>query len=217
MKIHPITKNELRLAQFVLVIAILLQIALYYTGSDLSFGPHYLIIITEIGLATLLSFTSTTRHEKPKSLHKNAAILLLGLISAANISSFFLVVKSLVLSQTTITGYELLVSALAIFLTNIIVFALWYWEIDSPGLTGRKWSKHEKDFQFTQQDAPADFPDWQPSFGDYLYLSSSNAINFAASDTKPLTGQAKLLMAAQAMVSAFTLALMIARSVNIIG
>jgi uncharacterized membrane protein len=84
-------------------------------------------------------------------------------------------------------------------------------------LTGRKWSKHEKDFQFTQQDRPADFPDWQPNFGDYLYLSSSNAINFAAADTRPLTGQAKLLMGSQAMISAFTLALMIARAVNIIG
>lgn len=217
MKIHPITKGELRLAQFVLVVAILLQIALYYTGKDLAFGPHYLIVVTEIILATLLSFTSTNRHEKPSYVHRNASILLLAMISAANISSFFLVVRTLIIGTVNLTGYELLVSALAIFLTNIIVFALWYWEIDSPGLTGRKWSKHEKDFQFTQQDAPQDFPDWQPSFGDYLYLSTSNAINFAAADTRPLTGQAKLLMGGQAMISAFTLALMIARSVNIIG
>lgn len=217
MKIHPITKAELRLAQFVLLIAISLQIALYYTGRDLSFGPHYLIVATEIILATLLSFTSTNRHEKPDSLHKNASILLLGLISAANISSFFLVCRTLILGTVDITGYELLVSAIAIFLTNIIVFALWYWEIDSPGLTGRKWSKHDKDFQFPQQEQPSEFPDWQPTFGDYLYLSSSNAINFAAADTRPLTGQAKLLMGCQAMISAFTLALMIARSVNIIG
>lgn len=217
MKVHPITKNELRLAQFVLVIAILLQIALYYTGRDLSFGPHYLIVVTEIILATLLSFTSTSRHQKESSLHKNASILLLGLISIANISSFFLVARTLILGTISITGYELLVSAIAIFMTNIIVFALWYWEIDSPGLTGRKWSKHEKDFQFTQQERPDEFEDWQPTFGDYLYLSSSNAINFAAADTRPLTGQAKFLMGSQAMISAFTLALMIARSVNILG
>lgn len=217
MKIHPITKNELRLAQFVLVIAIILQIALYYTGRDLSFGPHYLIIVTEIVLATLLSFTSTSRHKKESSLHKNASILLLGLISVANISSFFLVGRTLILGTVSITGYELLVSAIAIFLTNIIVFALWYWEIDSPGLTGRKWSKHDMDFQFPQQEPNANFPGWQPSFGDYLYISSTNAINFASAEAKPLTGQAKGLMGLQAMISAFTLALMIARSVNIIG
>lgn len=217
MKVHPITKGELRLAQFVLIIAIILQIALYYTGSDLSFGPHYLIITTEIILAALLSFTSTNRHEKPSNLHRNASILLLGLISVANISSFFLVGRTLILGTVSITGYELLVSAVAIFLTNIIVFALWYWELDSPGLTGRKWSRNDMDFQFPQQEPGARFTDWQPRFYDYLYISSTNAVNFASADAKPLSGQAKGLMGLQAMISAFTLALMIARSVNILG
>ncbi len=217
MKIHPIKKSELWLAQTVLFIAILLQIAVHSISRDFAFGPHYLIIVTEVILAILLGFTSTTRHESRNLLHRNASILLLGLISIANISSFVLVGRSLIVGQSNITGYELLVSAVAIFLTNIIVFALWYWEMDSPGLTGSKWSKNDKDFQFTQQDNSADFPSWQPSFVDYLYLSSSNAINFAAADTRPLTPQAKSLMGLQAMVSAFTLALMIARSVNILG
>lgn len=217
MKIHPITRTELWLAQIALFVAILLQIALYYISSNVSLGPHYLIIFTEIILAVLISFTSTKRHEKRHSLHKNASILLLALISAANIFSFALVGKSLVLGHTSITGYELLVSALVIFATNIIVFALWYWEIDSPGLTGGRWSRHDRDFQFPQQNNLAFFPGWQPSFADYLYVSSTNAINFASADAKPLTAQAKGLMGLQAMISAFTLALMIARAVNIIG
>lgn len=217
MKIHPITKSELWLAQAVLFVAILLQISVHSISRDLALGSNYLIIATEISLAVLLAFTSTKRHQKRRLIHKNASILLLGLISLANISSFFLVGRSLILGISDITGFELLLSAIAIFLTNIIVFALWYWEIDSPGLTGRKWSKHDRDFQFTQQDLQRDFPDWQPSFADYLYLSSSNAINFASSDTRPLTAQAKLLMGLQAMISAFTLALVVARSVNILG
>ncbi|HYF97075.1 MAG TPA: hypothetical protein VD947_03495 [Patescibacteria group bacterium] len=217
MKIHPIKKTELWLAQVVLAIAILLQIAVHFISQELAFGPHYLIIAAEIGLAIVLAFTSTKRHERRNSLHRNTAILFLGLISLANIGSFFLVGKSLIVGSLAITGYELLLSALAIFLTNIIIFGLWYWEIDSPGLSGNEWSKNEKDFQFTQQDLASDFPDWQPSFADYLYLSSTNAINFASSDTRPLTGQAKGLMGLQAMLSAFTLALIVARSVNIIG
>ena len=104
-----------------------------------------------------------------------------------------------------------------IFLTYIIVFGLWYWEIDSPGLTGRSWTKNDKDFQFTQQDLPREFPSWQPVFLDYLYLSVTNAINFASADAKPLTLQAKGLMGIQALVSVFTLALLIARSINILG
>lgn len=217
MKIHPITKRELWLAQSVLLVAIALQIAVHSISKEFALGPHYLIIATEVVLALVLSFTSTKRHETGHSLHRTASVGLLGLISLANITSFFLVVRSLISGMADLSGYELLVSALAIFATNIIVFALWYWEIDSPGLTGRKWSKNDKDFQFPQQDLPDDFPDWQPTFGDYLYLSSTNAINFAAADTKPLTLQAKSLMGLQALISVFTLALMVARSVNIIG
>lgn len=217
MKIHSITRRELWLAQTVLLIAILLQIAVHSISKEFALGPHYLIIATEVVLAVVLGFTATKRHEKRRSLHRTASVGLLGLISLANITSFFLVVRSLILGIADLSGYELLLSALAIFVTNIIVFALWYWEIDSPGLTGRKWSKNDKDFHFTQQNHPDDFPQWQPNFGDYLYLSSTNAINFAAADAKPLSGQAKGLMGLQAMISAFTLALMVARSVNIIG
>ena len=112
---------------------------------------------------------------------------------------------------------QLLSAALAIFVTNIIVYALWYWEIDSPGLTRKRWSKFDKDFQFTQQDLPNEFPDWQPEFLDYLYLAITNAINFAPADTRPITRQAKMLMASQAIVSVFTLALVIARSVSILS
>jgi uncharacterized membrane protein len=94
---------------------------------------------------------------------------------------------------------------------------LWYWEIDSPGLTRTHWSKHNKDFQFTQQDMQTEFPSWQPQFLDYLFLSVSNAVNFAPADTRPLTHQAKMLMSSQSLISVFTLALVVARSVSILG
>jgi hypothetical protein len=145
------------------------------------------------------------------------AFVLLGLISVANFSALIIVLGFLVAGGTDLNGLELLSSAVAIFLTNIIVFGLWYWEIDSPGLTRKRWSKHDRDFQFTQQEKAEEYPDWKPEFFDYLYLSITNALNFAAADAKPLTRSAKLLMAFQAFVSVFTLALVIARSVSILG
>jgi len=217
MQIRPIGKHELILAEAVLLIAILLQIVVRYISHELTFGPQYLIIATELALAISIGFTSTKRHVKRHIFHRNSSIFLLGLISVANISSFFLVARSLILNVQSISGYELLASAIAIFLTNIIIFALWYWEIDSPGLSGSKWSKNDKDFQFTQQDKTADFAGWQPTFIDYLYLSSTNALNFAPADSRPLTPQAKSLMGIQALISIFTLALIIARSVSILG
>lgn len=218
MKIHPITKTELWTAQAALFLAIGLQFMVWQISPRLVFGPQYIIVAIEITLTILLGFTATKEYYNDNyRTHHNSSILLLALISLANISSLVLVLDSLIVGTGYQNGYELLVSALAIFLTNIIVFALWYWEIDSPGLTGRKWSKHDKDFQFTQQNMGNEYADWQPRFVDYLYLSLTNAINFAPSDTKPLTGQAKLLMGSQSLVSVLVLALVIARSVSILG
>lgn len=217
MKTHPVDSKELWQAQIALFVAIILQIAAWAINPELTYGPHNLIVGTEIALAVMLGLTAGKRHLQRSALYRNMSLVLLGLISFANITSFALVARLLIVETGILSGKELLLAALAIFLTNVIVFALWYWEIDSPGLTGQKWSRHDKDFQFTQQDIGGDFKNWQPSFIDYLYLSVTNAINFAPADSRPITSQAKLLMGIQALVSAFTVALILARSISILG
>lgn len=218
MKHHHISRPELIQAQLALLAAIVLQIVTRHIGNELLPGSQYLIILTELALAGLIGFTVNTKTAKARGLHHLFAVLLLGIISVVNVSGLAYVLHSLVTSHGIVNGEKLLASAIAIFITNIIVFALWYWEIDSPGLTRTLWSKYDKDFQFTQQDiGDKEFPAWQPQFVDYLYVSITNAINFAPADTRPLTRQAKLLMAAQSLVSVFTLALVIARSVSILG
>jgi hypothetical protein len=217
MKHHRITRAELVQAQFALVAAVALQIFTRHIGSELLLGSQYIIILTEVILVVLIGIIVNVRHRHIQRIHHAFSVILLALISAANVSGLIYVLHSLITHHGVLSGQKLLVSALAIFLTNIIVFALWYWEIDSPGLTRTRWSKYDKDFQFTQQDKPEEFPAWQPQFGDYLFLSITNAVNFAPADTKPLTLQSKGLMAAQSLVSVFTLALVIARSVSILG
>src|SRR5688500_3888276 len=152
MKIHPISRSELWFAQSALFVAILLQVLAWSINSELTYGPHNIIIATEVALSVMIGISASRRHVSPHSLYRTLSFLLLGLISVANITSFVLVAHLLVTGNITLSGRNLLVAALAIFLTNIIVFALWYWEIDSPGLSGTKWSKHDKDFQFSQQD-----------------------------------------------------------------
>lgn len=214
--LHKITRAELYQAQAAIVVAIGLQLIARHVGSELLPGSQYLIIIIEVAMAMLIGFT-INRRTRERGLHHVLAVVLLALISAANISSLIFVLNLLITHNGVISGENLLISALAIFLTNIIVYALWYWEIDSPGLTRTRWSKNDKDFQFTQQDMAGEFPGWRPQFADYLYLSITNAVNFAPADTKPLTLQSKALMASQSLVSVFTLALLIARSVSILG
>lgn len=212
-----ITRKELVLAQIALYVAIALQLSTWFISGNLHYGPHPLIILTEVALAVILGISARNPRLLARSIYRTFSFALLALISVENISSVVVVTHMLITESDSVTGYNLLASALAIFLTNIIVFSLWYWEIDSPGLSGKKWSKHDKDFQFTQQDMARDYPSWQPTYPDYLYLSVTNAINFAPADTKPLTLQAKALMGVQALVSVFTLALVVARSVSILG
>ena len=209
-----ISKRELLHAQLALIVAILLQVVVLQVSRSLAIGPEYLLIATEIGMAVLLTASLNIHKPSARNLQKLSAGGLLGFISLANFSSLIVVLQSFTITHAEVSGVELLVSALAIFLTNIIVYALWYWEIDSPGLTSSRWSNNDKDFQFTQQDMHNEFPNWEPEFTDYLYLSITNAINFAPADTKPLSRAAKGLMASQALISVFTLALLNARSVS---
>lgn len=214
---HRISRAELIQAQLALLTAIVLQIVTRHVGNDILPGSQYFIILTELVLAVLIALTVNIPYKRSKSLYHVLAVLLLGIISVTNASGLIYVLHSLITQHGIVSGERLLVSAIAIFITNIIVFGLWYWEIDSPGLTRTLWSRYEKDFQFAQQDLKEEFPDWQPQFADYLFVSVTNAVNFAPADTRPLTGQAKMLMAVQSLVSVFTLALLIARSVSILG
>lgn len=137
------------------------------------------------------------------------AILLLALISVFNLISLGLVVSAL-FGGLKVDGHELLISSAAIYLTNIIVFGLWYWELDNTHLT-------KSDFVFAQQTNERLDPGWKPTFFDYLYISVTNATAFSPTDTLPLTHRAKLLMAVQSIVSLMTVALVVARAVNILN
>ena len=214
---HRIGRAELMQAQIALLVAIALQVISRHVGSVILPGSQYFIIITELVLAVLIAFTVNVGRAHSTRLYHLFAVLLLGIISVTNASGLIYVLHSLIVQHGTLSGQRLLASAIAIFMTNIIVFGLWYWEIDSPGLTRTLWSRYEKDFQFAQQEKPEEFPDWQPQFADYLFISITNAVNFAPADSRPLTRQAKMLMALQSLVSVFTLALLIARSVSILG
>jgi uncharacterized membrane protein len=215
--LQRIGRQELWQAQLALLVAIALQFAASHFSHELLPEAHYGIIGIELTLVVLLGFTARTVNQHARRINHLFAVGMLAILSAANIAALVVVLHSLIIERTITDGKELLASAAAIFLTNIIVYALWYWEIDSPGLTGKRWSRNDKDFQFTQQDMQQEFPTWRPQFADYLFVSITNAVNFAPADTRPLTRAAKMLMASQALVSVFTLALLIARSVSILG
>jgi hypothetical protein len=117
------------------------------------------------------------------------------------------------------TAAVLLGGGAAIFLTNVIAFGIWYWELDRGGPFARQAGKHPyPDFLFPQMSDPGNArPDWRPTFVDYLYVSFTNVVAFSPTDTMPLARWAKGMMTIQSLVSMTTIALVIARAVNILG
>jgi len=206
---QPIEHNELWHAEATLFVAILLQLTI---SKHLQLGPHYLVVALLTLLVIAVAFTAPRRHVGRAAPHITLATLLIALVSIANAGELALLTKALINGSQT-PGRSLLSGALAIFLTNIIVFALWYWELDSPGLTGRR-RRSKDDFQFPQQQ---EHNSWQPTFFDYLYVSISNSTAFSPTDTMPLTHPAKALMSAQALIALLTVVLVTARAVNILG
>ena len=202
--------------QLAVVIAIILQLAL---NNRLTIGPKYVIAGFEALLLISLAFFTPKSQNALTRLRRSLAILLIAFISVANITSLFLVVNSL-LGTKQITGKELIISAIAIYLTNIIIFGLWYWELDSNGNQAQSQKVRPVDFLFPQMNSGIKVEDinfWIPTFFDYLYISITNASAFSPTDTLPLTHRAKLLMSTQSTVSLITIALVAARAVNILA
>lgn len=211
-----LSKSELTQAQIALFVAIILQIAVWQLNHRVFSDFQYIVIVAQLVLALILGFTTSVKSLRGRAVQHNTATILIGLVTLANFASLAVVIYALLQGQIA-NGLTLLGSAIAIFFTNVIVYALWYWEIDSPGLTNRRWTTSDKDFQFVQQDMPGEFPTWRPRFVDYLYISVINSLNGATPSAHPLTGNAKMLMATQAVISVLTLALVVARSVGILG
>lgn len=128
-------------------------------------------------------------------------------------------------------GPGLLLGALQVWVANVIGFTTLYWELDRGGPVLRTMAARDAlppaDFRFPQDedhDAVAEvaarssaLQDWTPRFVDYFYSSLSNSMAFSATDAMPLSPRFKLLMGLQAFGGIVILALVIARSVNILA
>ncbi len=118
-----------------------------------------------------------------------------------------------------IGGLTLLTTSISIWTTNILVFALAYWQLDRGGPFGRHngW-QGRTDFTFPRGDPGDNVPEnWQPVFADYLSLAFNTSAAFSPTDVLPLLPRAKLLMMTQSMISLVTVIAVGARAINILG
>jgi uncharacterized membrane protein len=180
-------------------------------------GNRALIPALEGALIVVLLVANPGRISAEQSRLRIVGITLIALISAANVVSLTELIHALLYGSKT-TGRPLVYASVPIWLTNIIVFGLWYWELDRGGPASRQLATHRRpDFLFPQMSTPGSSPGWAPRFLDYLYTSFTNATAFSPTDTMPLTDWAKLLMMLQSLASLVTVAVVISRAVNILS
>jgi hypothetical protein len=145
-----------------------------------------------------------------------AALAVIALISIANGASIILLVHSLIAGEHA-QARQLLRVAIHLWCINVLVFALWFWQLDGGGPLARRLSgTRADDFLFPQQTLEVPAEPWQPNFIDYLFVSYTNATAFSPTDTMPLSQWAKLLMILQSAASLLLAIMVAARAVNIL-
>jgi uncharacterized membrane protein len=197
-----------------ILVAVSVQVLL---PGRLTAGPRWLVPGLEVALLVGLVLATPRRLEREHNGRRVVALVLTGLVSVANIISLVLLSRQL-LRHGSPNGRELISSGALIWLTNVIIFTLWYWETDRGG-PGVRAAGHDRapDFLYPQMtDDRIEPMTWRPQFLDYLYVSLTNAMAFSPTDTMPLTPRAKAIMGVQALVSLVTIGLIVSRAVNIL-
>ncbi|MBV8153227.1 MAG: hypothetical protein JO029_06490 [Candidatus Eremiobacteraeota bacterium] len=216
-------------------LAVLAALALYITlPPRLTIGPVWLAPLAVMIFLVPLSVLAPKRHRETRRM-RFFGILLIAIVNFFNIASVLLLVDGFFHPQRTAelnSAAALLRHGLQIWFTNILVFALWFWELDGDGPDVRAHAStavevKNADFLFPQMqmvvasggDVSASQcvdPNWKPQFFDYVYLAFTNSTAFSPTDVMPLSVWAKALMMVEALISLITIAIVLARSVSLI-
>jgi len=202
-------------------LTILAAIGLYFAlPNKLTVGPTWLLPVLE-GVLLVGLVISTPPHrevQRHSQWRRRLALGLTAFVSLANIVSLYLLVHYL-LKGGRVGGHPLIGAGIVLWVTNVLLFGLWYWELDRGGPVARKLEPDTMpDFLFPQMTQEGiSPPGWRPVFIDYMYTSFTNATAFSPTDTMPLTPMAKLLMTIQSAAALLTIALVLARAVNILS
>jgi hypothetical protein len=185
---------------------------------SLTIGPSWLLLVV---VSVLLVPVVIARMRGSFALNQVLGYVLLAVVTAAMLWSLTLLVHSLLFRQ--IAPSNLLRSAAALWVTNILVFASWYWRLDAGGPHARhlRGNHTEGDFLFPQMTlAPRTQKpvqqNWSPGFVDYLFLAFNTNTAFSPTDSPVLSRWAKVAMMVQSTISFATVALLAARAVNIL-
>jgi hypothetical protein len=194
--------------------------------SSLLFAPRFVIPAVELVLLVALVATNPRRMNRETRWSRAVSATLSVVVIASNLLALGMLVQAI--SSDGASGGPLLIAAMQVWLTNVIGFALVYWELDRGGPVARARLRRDElnpaDWRFSQDEnadaveevaaSASSVAGWMPRFIDYLYLSLTNSSAFSPTDTMPLSARAKSLMGVQATAALLTSLVVIARAVG---
>jgi hypothetical protein len=196
--------------------AVLAAILLSATLPDaLTIGGRWLMPGLEGALFVIHIATTPRRWANERLWHRYLRLSMVGLVSAANVISLFVIAGNLVGGGQT-NARHLLVGGAVLWVISVLLFAVWFWELDRGGPKRRLDRDDDApDFLFPQMsDRDWVGEDWEPAFDDYLFLSLHNAASYAPPETVPLTRSARLLVSLQTLASLAVTLITLSYAVN---
>ena len=219
---------RLNIHAWALLVLVIIEVLTNFLSDNLTVGqltpneqlmPHRLLYNLWLGLVILGLLAAVILWTLNNSRRLRVAIFLLnGVFTVQLLVATLLIVVRLVHSDK-VTVTTLLLDGVVIFVTNILIFSLWYWYIDSASARfldteiDRRW-----DFLFPQRQA--DYPgyeNWQPRFWDYAFLAYTTSVAFSPTDTLPLSRAAKLLMMTQSIIALIAITAVVGTAINILA
>jgi uncharacterized membrane protein len=207
-------------ARWPMAVAVLVALGLtLIRPGEVRVAPVWMLPTVELVLLGVLIARDPGRIDRRSSWLRGVSITVVALLVAdALVATIHLITVLIEGGKMTSSAGTLLAAGVVVWVSNLIVFSLLYWELDSGGAAARAYdTKPYPDFAFPQHLSPEIAqPGWRPQYVDYLYLGLTACTAFSPTDVMPLTPWAKLTMGCQSLVSLAVLGLVIARAVNVL-
>lgn len=211
-----------------LVVLVMMAIGLAQNSISYTFAFGALGIPLKLDLTALTTLGSLVRWGLVVSmavlwlLRKKGALFALVIIVNGTATLTLLLhagfLASVLAGLSARTVKELFIDVALMAISNVLIFSVWYWVIDPPGLDNEQRAGEQWAFLFAQRASTLpSFEEWQPHYADYLFVAVTASLAFSPTDTLPLTRSAKMLMLLQAVISVITLTGIAGSAINILA
>ena len=198
------------------LVAIVLQVITPHTGR-LRFW--WVFPVLEVAALVAVIVRDPGRIDRRTRAARRTTLVLIALLTVGTLGSLVVLALDVVdTSYSNVGATALLGRGAALWVTNVVVFSLWFWEVDRGGAAERAAASNiPPSFGFPEEAMPELVPEgWMPRYPDYLFLSFTNATAFSPTDTLPVRIWAKMTMMIESVISLITAILVIARAINVL-